>query len=915
MSTEIKNTLFRFITMRAPEILSKKSKDLGFVFHPDLVNDKISSTSKTFFLNELAKPLESVTDQLFALQLKAKTFTIGLLNTKVDLETLVTTTFYDYSENYSKIKSDTEKSKKNVENIVVTIPIEHLKPNVVITLWDNLFYQLITQKNPSLRDAIMNVLICNHTLDFVKKDIKFLKTSVVIPPSFYGATIEMEKFLKIADTKKVSINSITKENLKNVLKTENYLSLLNNVLKIKSQVQILEKKYRKNESLKINKEQILYNLAIDEAYAKATFTDEKIENKVTGEVRIVRNYVDLKLPKFAYLPNPEIDQSDLEQSLGNKISEIISIDQLKEITSYNEVYELLDELIETYNTNVSEFSKTDQSVAVVAGQIINAPQTLFARSSNTIPYTASLTYTTGIYKNLKNSKNFGQITDGSNPPSTTNNWINFLVAISNIDLSDLVVDSNIFNISELNGTDLFGDITLYANMNTTNNTLVFSDLSDSVFQIPYDISEVRITAKIILKDASILNINTVINVNRPVLTDIFIRVGVGIIVLQPEHSTAGSGNPTPTTTPTTVPEVNSIFVPSRFGVKYLGVADYRKVEQEICCYEPGEVSHIENIMAREYKEKATERIRSTDTTLTKSSESESENLTDTTTTSRNEMHREVSQVIAEDSQFGLQTGFRYGGFSIDASFANNSSQEDSSTQAQTYAQDVTQRAMERVVTKNKSELITKIIESYKENNKHGFDNTKGEENISGVYRFINKVYNNQIVNYGKRAMVEFMIPEPSRFHILASIKNPAEDSIILIDKPVDPRSLAAGVNQIATYKEISKGTKQDNYIYWCSLYGVEAEIPPAPFLSTGVSFTKSQHGGDGGKRDNKASSSDVKVPEGYQLYAAQSIWDCVNGFVIVKVGNKNLSNSEVSMPFSIKNTDKVPISVFFELVW
>ena len=320
-------------------------------------------------------------------------------------------------------------------------------------------------------------------------------------------------------------------------------------------------------------------------------------------------------------------------------------------------------------------------------------------------------------------------------------------------------------------------------------------------------------------------------------------------------------------------------------------------------------------MAREYKEKATERIRSTDTTLTKSSESESENLTDTTTTSRNEMHREVSQVIAEDSQFGLQTGFRYGGFSIDASFANNSSQEDSSTQAQTYAQDVTQRAMERVVTKTKSELITKIIESYKENNKHGFDNTKGEENISGVYRFINKVYNNQIVNYGKRAMVEFMIPEPSRFHILASIKNPAEDSIILIDKPVDPRSLAAGVNQIATYKEVSKGTKQDNYIYWCSLYGVEAEIPPAPFLSTGVSFTKSQHGGDGGKRDNKASSSDVKVPEGYQLYAAQSIWDCVDGFVIVKVGNKNLSNSEVSMPFSIKNTDKVPISVFFELVW
>ena len=40
------------------------------------------------------------------------------------------------------------------------------------------------------------------------------------------------------------------------------------------------------------------------------------------------------------------------------------------------------------------------------------------------------------------------------------------------------------------------------------------------------------------------------------------------------------------------------------GVVNLGIADFRRVEPEVCCYVPGEVSHIENVMAREYKERS-----------------------------------------------------------------------------------------------------------------------------------------------------------------------------------------------------------------------------------------------------------------------------------------------------------------------
>jgi len=64
------------------------------------------------------------------------------------------------------------------------------------------------------------------------------------------------------------------------------------------------------------------------------------------------------------------------------------------------------------------------------------------------------------------------------------------------------------------------------------------------------------------------------------------------------------------------PEEDSTYTPTGFGVKQIGIADYLKVEQTVHCYVEGEVSHIENIMAREYKEKATRRLSRTEETTT-----------------------------------------------------------------------------------------------------------------------------------------------------------------------------------------------------------------------------------------------------------------------------------------------------------
>ena len=115
-----------------------------------------------------------------------------------------------------------------------------------------------------------------------------------------------------------------------------------------------------------------------------------------------------------------------------------------------------------------------------------------------------------------------------------------------------------------------------------------------------------------------------------------------------------------------------------------------------------------------------------------------EKLTDTTSTERNEMQSEISKVFQESKDFAAQAGFNasWGAgakymLNTAANYATHSSKEESNRQAVTEAKDVTARALERIVTKVKEERIDKILEEYEENNKHGFDNTKGSNHVVG----------------------------------------------------------------------------------------------------------------------------------------------------------------------------------------
>ena len=213
-------------------------------------------------------------------------------------------------------------------------------------------------------------------------------------------------------------------------------------------------------------------------------------------------------------------------------------------------------------------------------------------------------------------------------------------------------------------------------------------------------------------------------------------------------------------------------MPELYGVNRIGMGVFRKVEQEVCCYVPGEVSHIENIMAREYKERSTRNFTSTENSVETNQEIEVETNSDTATTVRNEVQKTVSEVLSNSKQFGIgasagvESETPYGTFSAEANFgyAMTNAASNSDSEATVYAQEITSSAAEKILQKTSEKRTSKIVTEFEEKIRHGYDNREGDEHVTGIYRWIDIIYTNKLINYGNMEMVEFLIPEPSRFY-------------------------------------------------------------------------------------------------------------------------------------------------------
>jgi hypothetical protein len=316
---------------------------------------------------------------------------------------------------------------------------------------------------------------------------------------------------------------------------------------------------------------------------------------------------------------------------------------------------------------------------------------------------------------------------------------------------------------------------------------------------------------------------------------------------------------------------------SHGSVSPVGIADLLVVKQQLVRYEGADVAHIENILKGEKKEREHTRRRETEeltfleTEITTSEERELES------TSRFEMSRETSETIKEDSSLkaGLSVSGKYGPtveFSSSVEGATSHSKEESTKTATKFSQDVTERSAykitERVLERSSLRVTNEVIEK----NSHVLDNVGGTGHISGVYQWVNKVYQAQVYNYGIRAMYDFMVPEPGAFLIEAL--QSAHSNAVEIEKPI-PFTLRP--NQIT----------ESNYHTWVQQYGAtDVQPPPEMYKTKALDF----NAGGGDSKTDYNHSGQIQVDDGYKAVhgtvgIAGNVWESYAGIDVV-LGNR-----------------------------
>jgi hypothetical protein len=354
-------------------------------------------------------------------------------------------------------------------------------------------------------------------------------------------------------------------------------------------------------------------------------------------------------------------------------------------------------------------------------------------------------------------------------------------------------------------------------------------------------------------------------------------------------------------------------VPDTIGfICSIGTAELLQVRQEIQYYRAAEVAHIENILDGEYKNRTHRHLQRTEETFLIESEDIEETSRDLQTSERFELQQEATDVINEEAQLetGVTVTASYGPsveVTANANYAKNDSREEMKRTARNYSREVVDRTVSRVQERVLERRSGTIVDEVEEINRHGFDNRYGGGHVRGIYRWVNKVYKAQIVSYGLRDLLEFIVPEPAAFYKFVQSAMPHEGSTI--EKPDPPGYCVEGSN---TFLPLApEYINESEYLFWVGKYNVTGVEPPPPtFRRIGVALKQ-------GSEEQvpwgavTETNETLEIPNGYQAVRAwftgnmsSTFQDSFLGATIGQV--KTGLNNDIALN---SEDDKIPIAI------
>ncbi|MGU3374352.1 hypothetical protein [Chryseobacterium sp. M5A1_1a] len=864
-------TLFRFVSLRNPQLTETKTINLGFIH-------KASGLASAF--DTAVNPEDTALIKFKALEDAAKSFNTAGYQSENEIEMGPLSETLKIGRKIAKRETMSVADEITAKNLYNSSSIQSKMGQV----WDNLIYQTVTQNNFYTKEALVHILKALHfgyvcdlpvTPELIKingNDLKSksLAAKVVLPMKFFGDGHEGEGTTTnpTGNAFQVNVSKIGDGVINGVdipLSIQHQLKAEGDKISELTKLKFEEKGLNKLKS-DLEKIQVVYvksrNKAYETAYAAYKEKYKRETDAYNAKLKEIKSQIKegmtqeqidalygtlqpLEIPPFEFIYKDQLNFEDFTSRLSldslklfvNIFTEIESGEMPTDGFDFSNSTVLsgrklklgnaVVEMIDFYDTYVEVFEKLDEDLG-------SNTQQLFQKA----PLQEQKYLNLGnVLVPVSNASNLSQIIS-----KTYYLKASYDARAARIPASltfYFQAESNSWGLGSAKVTAVtdFGTFEeTYSNIGIVDNKVTFPPILVDKF------------GKLIQS----LKIQIFFNNGKQATveyTDILIDQPYTGILYSESSSTETPGNPGggQTSQPGT-------FFPKHFGVKRLGIADYLKVVQSTHAYVPGEVTHIENVMAKEFKQKSTRRLRRSEIQTTTSKSTERETLSDTTTTTRNDMQSEVAKELDKQQSIEAHTRFTAEGarwtLEVGGSYANNTAQHDSTRQAITKSQEITEKATERILTKVAEERIEKIIEEFEENNAHGFDNRNGDKHVVGIYRWVDKKLKNQIYNYGKRTMFEFMVPEPAQLHRLAMASTVTES----LTAPIDPRK-APAPRTMADPKSATVGQIKE----WASYYNVKLTelIEETKKFTTSVYWYKL----DG---DNQYRHITLDIPTNYQ---------------------------------------------------
>ncbi|WP_452600135.1 hypothetical protein [Pontimicrobium sp. MEBiC01747] len=152
MSKEIKQNLFRFVTVRNPQLIDKKEGHPGFVFHPNESESVFFQAINGSSSGRTATPSAPVTNKQ-KLETAANNFTA--YSTRKEIAT-INTALYAFSNWLMRNKNNL--SYKLIQDNLNGATLLDKEAKEDLLVWDNLIYQTIAKKSIYVREALIQML-------------------------------------------------------------------------------------------------------------------------------------------------------------------------------------------------------------------------------------------------------------------------------------------------------------------------------------------------------------------------------------------------------------------------------------------------------------------------------------------------------------------------------------------------------------------------------------------------------------------------------------------------------------------------------------------------------------------------------------------------------------------------------------